>query len=64
MAGARSAMANGGGFSPRLFGRPIPKRGQVKLGIVVRLAHSFASIFSLSGQCVVAHFSHPIFDED
>ncbi|KAL1365071.1 hypothetical protein HN51_013175 [Arachis hypogaea] len=30
----------------RLSGRPIPKRGQVKMGIVVGLANSVASIFS------------------
>ncbi|GAB4831279.1 hypothetical protein Ancab_005292, partial [Ancistrocladus abbreviatus] len=29
--------------------RPIPKRGQVKIGIVVGIAQSVASIFSLSG---------------
>ncbi|KAG2685296.1 hypothetical protein I3760_10G118900 [Carya illinoinensis] len=48
MAGARTVpMINGGSSSPRFSGRPIPKRGRVKLGIVVGLAHSFASIFSL-----------------
>jgi len=57
MAGSRSAMVNGGGFSPRLSGRLIPKRGQVKLGIVVGLAHSFASIFSLSSRFAVSRFS-------
>ncbi|KAG6642713.1 hypothetical protein CIPAW_09G159600 [Carya illinoinensis] len=45
-AGARSGMINGGSFSGSFSGRPIPKRGQVKLGIVVGLAHSVASIFS------------------
>ncbi|KAK2969865.1 hypothetical protein RJ640_030174 [Escallonia rubra] len=30
--------------------RPIPRRGQVKVAIVVGLAHSFASIFSFSAQ--------------
>jgi hypothetical protein len=29
--------------------RPIPKRGQVKVGIVVGLANSVASIFSRGG---------------
>lgn len=61
MAGARStAMINGGGLSPssRFSGRPIPKRGQVKVGIAVVLAHSFASIFSLSRRsCAGGHFS-------
>lgn len=37
---------NGGRFSKRHSGRPLPKRGQVKVGIVVGIAHSFASIFS------------------
>ncbi|KAJ0098616.1 hypothetical protein Patl1_22230 [Pistacia atlantica] len=44
-------MNNGGVFYsyPRFsLGRLIPKRGQVKLGIVLGLAHSFASIFSQS----------------
>ncbi|KAI3910710.1 hypothetical protein MKW92_015776 [Papaver armeniacum] len=36
--------------SPRFAGRQIPKRGQVKTGIVINLAHSFASIFSQSGR--------------
>jgi hypothetical protein len=60
MAGAGSAMINGGGLSARLSGRLIPKRGQVKVGIVVVLAHSFASIFSLSRRRTCAcgvHFS-------
>uniref|UniRef100_F6GYY0 Uncharacterized protein n=1 Tax=Vitis vinifera TaxID=29760 RepID=F6GYY0_VITVI len=50
MAGGRRAMINGGNFSQRFSGRPIPKRGQVKVGIVVGLAHSVASIFSLGGR--------------
>ncbi|KAG2685293.1 hypothetical protein I3760_10G118600 [Carya illinoinensis] len=58
MAGARSVpMINGGYFSPKFSGRPIPKRGRVKLGIVVGLAHSVASIFSLNRgrRCAGAH---------
>lgn len=52
MAGARSStMINGARFSSRFSGRPIPKRGQVKLAIVVILAHSVASIFSLNNPC-------------
>lgn len=31
------------------YGRPIPKRGQVKAAIVSGLAHSLSSIFSLGG---------------
>ncbi|KAF4397962.1 hypothetical protein G4B88_019683 [Cannabis sativa] len=38
-----SSMINGGNMSPRNPSRPIPKRGQVKMGIVVGLAHSVAS---------------------
>ncbi|TXG47318.1 hypothetical protein EZV62_026612 [Acer yangbiense] len=43
-----------GGYSHQrnISGRLIPKRGQVKLGIVLGLAHSFASIFSLTRKCV------------
>jgi hypothetical protein len=33
----------------RCCSRPIPKRGQVKVGIVVGLANSVASIFSRGG---------------
>ncbi|KAF7847540.1 hypothetical protein BT93_L2864 [Corymbia citriodora subsp. variegata] len=47
MAISRSGKFNGGGVSQRISGRLIPKRGQVKVGIMVGLAHSFASIFSL-----------------
>ncbi|TKY59289.1 hypothetical protein E2542_SST16374 [Spatholobus suberectus] len=50
MAGARaSGMIKGGRSIPRRYsGRPIPKRGQVKVGIVVGLANSVVSIFSRS----------------
>ncbi|XVF25877.1 hypothetical protein REPUB_Repub13aG0251700 [Reevesia pubescens] len=48
MAGTRRAMINGRIYSQRIAGRPIPKRGQVKLAIVLGLAHSFVSIFSRS----------------
>ncbi|KAK9223744.1 hypothetical protein WN944_012190 [Citrus x changshan-huyou] len=53
MAYARRGMINGGNISQRLTagggtGRLIPKRGQVKLAILVGLAHSVASIFSHS----------------
>ncbi|CAK8577777.1 unnamed protein product [Lathyrus sativus] len=44
MGGARSN--NGGRRSMICQRRPIPKRGQVKVGIVVGLAISVASIFS------------------
>uniref|UniRef100_A0A3Q7F470 Uncharacterized protein n=1 Tax=Solanum lycopersicum TaxID=4081 RepID=A0A3Q7F470_SOLLC len=49
MAGARkeTMMMNGGSISRREeYGRPIPKRGQVKMTIVLGLAHSLTSIFS------------------
>ncbi|PRQ28789.1 hypothetical protein RchiOBHm_Chr5g0006791 [Rosa chinensis] len=40
-------MMNAGDFSRRFpSGRPVPKRGQVKMGIVVGLANSVASIFT------------------
>ncbi|KAK4858621.1 hypothetical protein QYF36_019519 [Acer negundo] len=51
-------MINGGGgrgcysHQRNMSGRLIPKRGQVKLGIVLGLVHSFASIFSLTRKCV------------
>ncbi|KAE9613515.1 hypothetical protein Lalb_Chr05g0218241 [Lupinus albus] len=53
MAGARSngMMMNGGrrrSIPRRCSWRPIPKRGQVKVGIMVGLANSVASIFSRS----------------
>ncbi|KAL2343974.1 hypothetical protein Fmac_005259 [Flemingia macrophylla] len=46
LAGARGSgmMKKKGGRS--ISRRPIPKRGQVKVGIVVGLANSVASIFS------------------
>uniref|UniRef100_F6GYY1 Uncharacterized protein n=1 Tax=Vitis vinifera TaxID=29760 RepID=F6GYY1_VITVI len=50
MAGGRGDMINGGSFSQRFSGRPIPKRGQVKVAIAVGFAHSVASIFSLGGR--------------
>ncbi|KAF8029364.1 hypothetical protein BT93_E1916 [Corymbia citriodora subsp. variegata] len=57
MAISRSGKFNGGGVSQRISGRLIPKRGQVKVGIMVGLAHSFASIFSLSLRNRRAQFS-------
>ena len=44
----RTYTINGGNLSPRSSSRPIPKRGQVKVAIVVGLAHSVASVFSPS----------------
>ncbi|KAL3740205.1 hypothetical protein ACJRO7_021476 [Eucalyptus globulus] len=46
MAILRSGNIHNGGVSRRISSRPIPKRGQVMVGIVVGLAHSFAYIFS------------------
>ncbi|KAM1918117.1 hypothetical protein ACFX13_037629 [Malus domestica] len=46
---AGRAMMNGGDLSRRFSGRPSPKRGQVKMGIVVGLANSVASIFNPHG---------------
>ncbi|KAM1459891.1 hypothetical protein ACFX2I_036765 [Malus domestica] len=48
-ASAGRAMMNGGDLSRRFSGRPSPKRGQVKMGIVVGLANSVASIFNPHG---------------
>ncbi|KAK8642141.1 hypothetical protein V6N13_011498 [Hibiscus sabdariffa] len=42
MGGTRKATINGG----RIVGRRIPMRGQVKIAIVLGLAHSIASVFS------------------
>lgn len=39
-------MINGGNLSQRISGRLIPKRGQVKMAIVVILVHSVSSMFS------------------
>ncbi|KAK3188076.1 hypothetical protein Dsin_027637 [Dipteronia sinensis] len=60
MAGARRAMINGGNFSKRFSAatsRPMPKRGQVKVAILVGLAHSVASIFSHTSRRSAPHFS-------
>ncbi|KAL4333696.1 hypothetical protein GQ457_07G028840 [Hibiscus cannabinus] len=46
MAGVRRETINGGNFSRRIAGRPIPRRGQVKVAILLGIAHSVASIFS------------------
>ncbi|PHU26389.1 hypothetical protein BC332_04721 [Capsicum chinense] len=49
MAGVRKEMMrmNRGNLLRREeYGRPIPKRGQVKVTIVLGLAHSLSSIFS------------------
>ncbi|KAL2341944.1 hypothetical protein Fmac_009884 [Flemingia macrophylla] len=45
----------------RLSGRPIPKRGQVKVAIVLGFANSVASIFSRTTSCVAVappHLTH------
>ncbi|KAK4347104.1 hypothetical protein RND71_033443 [Anisodus tanguticus] len=51
MAGARKEMMMMN-MSRRVeeYGRPIPKRGQVKVTIVLGLAHSLSSIFSTGGR--------------
>ncbi|QCD76699.1 hypothetical protein DEO72_LG1g320 [Vigna unguiculata] len=45
---------------PRTFsGRPIPKRGQVKVAIVMGFANSVSAIFSRTASCVAPpHFTH------
>ncbi|KAK7327950.1 hypothetical protein VNO77_22043 [Canavalia gladiata] len=57
---ARGSMMNDGKRFPRSFsGRPIPKRGQVKAGIVMGLANSVAGIFSRTASCAAPpHLSH------
>lgn len=60
MEGARRELINGGNPSRGFSGRPIPKRGQVKVAIVLGLVHSFSSIFSHSNRTTRragAHFS-------
>ncbi|TKY71640.1 hypothetical protein E2542_SST00372 [Spatholobus suberectus] len=53
-------MINGGKCFPRrLSGRPIPKRGQVKVAVVLVLANSVAGIFSRTTSCVAhPHLTH------
>ncbi|OVA13914.1 hypothetical protein BVC80_1781g54 [Macleaya cordata] len=45
MAGMRRTTINGANCQSSFGDRQIPKRGQVKAGIVVGLAHSFAAMF-------------------
>ncbi|PSS04760.1 NKAP family protein [Actinidia chinensis var. chinensis] len=45
MAGERrQVMMIHGGNSSRTYGRPIPRRGEVKVAIVVKVANSLASL--------------------
>ncbi|KAF8029368.1 hypothetical protein BT93_E1920 [Corymbia citriodora subsp. variegata] len=44
----RSGKIDGRGSSRRISPRPIPKRGQVKVAIMVGLAHRLSSLFSLN----------------
>ncbi|KAJ4981586.1 hypothetical protein NE237_032423 [Protea cynaroides] len=47
--GGRTTTMKGVNFpAGRHFGRPIPKRGRVKAGIVIRLANSFIALLSQS----------------
>lgn len=57
MAGVRKSMVNGGNLSQKFSSRLIPKRGQVKITIVVGLLHSVSSILRTSSRCVGAPFS-------
>ncbi|PIN19732.1 hypothetical protein CDL12_07580 [Handroanthus impetiginosus] len=52
MEGRRGGMMNfnGGSWRRMEYGRPIPKRGQVKVAIVSGLAHSLSNIFSLGSR--------------
>uniref|UniRef100_A0A2N9GY52 Uncharacterized protein n=1 Tax=Fagus sylvatica TaxID=28930 RepID=A0A2N9GY52_FAGSY len=58
MAGARREMINGGNISRTLSGRPIPRRGQVKVAIVLGLVHSFSSMFSPNSRANPAGAAH------
>ncbi|GLU23074.1 hypothetical protein SLE2022_391060 [Rubroshorea leprosula] len=53
MAGVgRNVMVNGGRNLPiGIYGRMIPKRGRVKVAILVGIANSVASIFARSSCC-------------
>ncbi|CAJ1961568.1 unnamed protein product [Sphenostylis stenocarpa] len=52
-------MKQGKRFPKRFSGRPIPRRGQVKIAIVLGLAHSVSSIFFRTASCVAPpHFTH------
>jgi len=55
---AASVMINGVSYSQRFYGRMIPKRGQVKVAIVLGLAHTFASMFSPRKKCGAAQLAH------
>ncbi|KAG6696672.1 hypothetical protein I3842_09G159700 [Carya illinoinensis] len=47
---SRELMSNGRSFCRRFTGRPMPKRGQVKVAVVLGLVHTVSSIFSLSAR--------------
>ncbi|KAJ1391676.1 hypothetical protein SESBI_36449 [Sesbania bispinosa] len=55
----RKDLIYGSHFSNRnISGRLIPKRGQVKLGIVVGLFHGVSSVFSsITTRCAALHLS-------
>lgn len=61
MAYAEKAMLGGGNLPHRFPARLIPKRGRVKVTIVVGLLHSFSNIFNVrcagAGAGAGAHFS-------
>jgi len=60
--GSKSDMVSSGAAIRTVSGRLIPKRGQVKVAIVLGLAHSLASIFShhraQAGEAAAVQFSH------
>uniref|UniRef100_A0A2N9FSL3 Uncharacterized protein n=1 Tax=Fagus sylvatica TaxID=28930 RepID=A0A2N9FSL3_FAGSY len=47
-----------GTCSRTLSGRPIPRRGQVKVAIVLGLVHSFSSMFSPNSRANPAGAAH------
>ena len=58
----QSRRSSSSSFPGRISGRPIPRRGQVKMGIVFGLANSFSYIFSRSRSSPAAistpHLTH------
>ncbi|KAF9683523.1 hypothetical protein SADUNF_Sadunf04G0022600 [Salix dunnii] len=57
-AGGRSVMISGASYSQRFYGRMIPKRGQVKVAILLGLAHTFASMCSPCKKCGAVQIAH------
>ncbi|KAH7654787.1 hypothetical protein IHE45_19G163100 [Dioscorea alata] len=50
VAAEKRRSAASGRWTARVSSRPIPRRGQVKVAIVLGLVHSLASLFPLSSR--------------